>query len=196
MPRKSRDRIDSKSMAVTRYLLTCACGRAISVASSQAGSTISCPDCGAAVDIPTIRGLRDLPIDEKPADRETVSTSSKSSWSLLLGLTAGICFLSLLISLGIGSYLGLQRIANPTPFTLEDELAYGDDMINSYQPSDLWDIWTFYRVEGLTIKKPSVYFETKRLLEVRDRWIWVSFITSAVALVGFIGTILVARGKR
>jgi len=44
----------------TKYLLTCTCGQQSKVDSRQAGLTIPCR-CGARLEVPTLRGLAELP---------------------------------------------------------------------------------------------------------------------------------------
>lgn len=44
------------------YLTTCHCGREIRVASGQAGTVVRCSRCGAAIELPSLSRLRQLPI--------------------------------------------------------------------------------------------------------------------------------------
>ncbi len=84
----------------TRYLLPCSCGLSTPVETAQAGENIHCA-CGATLDIPTLRGLRNLqpaPLDER---------SQGPSWNP----GKGILFLGVLVilaGLGILAYLKLS----------------------------------------------------------------------------------------
>jgi hypothetical protein len=53
---------------MTKYLLSCACGKSTPIELAQAGETITC-DCGAQMAAPTMRGLKTLPVvpDAMPA---------------------------------------------------------------------------------------------------------------------------------
>src|SRR5678815_2344165 len=47
------------TLLMSHYLLPCACGQQISVSAAQAGESLRC-SCGAMVEVPTMRGLREL----------------------------------------------------------------------------------------------------------------------------------------
>ena len=46
--------------SMTKYLLTCECGKTVTVDIGQAGEQVAC-QCGAKLDVPPLRKLRHLP---------------------------------------------------------------------------------------------------------------------------------------
>lgn len=72
----------------TEYLLPCSCGHKLRIDRSQAGLSLSCPQCGAEVAVPTLRGLDRL--------EQVVPAVSKASGEW--GLRQGVLFLGCLIA--------------------------------------------------------------------------------------------------
>ena len=78
------------------YLITCRCDAVHRVTTRQAGQTIACP-CGAQLDVPTLRGLRQLP-------RETTDHNDTVSWSFARGILFAV---GLIFAVGGGAGAGL-----------------------------------------------------------------------------------------
>jgi hypothetical protein len=77
---------------MTKYLVPCTCGKSVAVDASQAGLQIRC-ECGNELDVPTMRGLRQLPTAEAgPAD---ASAQRAGAW----GPRQGMMFLGGVIAL-------------------------------------------------------------------------------------------------
>ncbi len=72
----------------TEYLLPCTCGHKLAVDRSQAGLSAPCPQCGAELTIPTLRGLDRLERAEPEAGQ------SAQDW----GLRQAVIFLGCVIS--------------------------------------------------------------------------------------------------
>ncbi|TWT30164.1 hypothetical protein KOR34_47220 [Posidoniimonas corsicana] len=82
----------------TKHLLPCDCGKSIRVEPSQAGDRVVC-ECGAELDVPPLRQLRDLPLDVQPGDAP--SARGGGEWSFRAGvLTAGLLIAAVLAGLG------------------------------------------------------------------------------------------------
>lgn len=81
------------------YLLPCSCGEQTVVSTAQAGETIRCA-CGAELQVPTMRGLREL----EPLERSSATSGRAVTWddqhrvAFLLALGALTC-------LGVAIYL-------------------------------------------------------------------------------------------
>jgi hypothetical protein len=58
------------------YLVPCTCGKTVRVRARQAGEQVTCA-CGAAVNVPTIRGLKQL---QTVVDETEKPTQQRSSW--------------------------------------------------------------------------------------------------------------------
>ncbi len=65
------------------HLLTCECGRKLSVNTKQSGQELTC-ECGKRLVVPTMRGLSQLPVDPasqaSPSPRSSVE-AARSAWS-------------------------------------------------------------------------------------------------------------------
>jgi cytochrome c-type biogenesis protein CcmH/NrfG len=85
------------------YLLPCLCGRQLSVSSAQAGQTVQC-ECGQAVEVPTMRGLRELEV----ADAR--SAARAENWGDRQRVTLGL-FIASLGCLAVAAYLAIEAPA-------------------------------------------------------------------------------------
>jgi hypothetical protein len=85
-----------------KYLLPCKCGHRTEVDGGQAGQRIVCA-CGAPLDVPTMRELRNLDPVELPTRR-------KAPWTRLQGVLFVVGMLVLSVCIGVGIYfLQLRR---------------------------------------------------------------------------------------
>src|SRR5665213_22995 len=108
-----------------RYLLPCTCGLSTPVETAQAGETIHCP-CGAKLDVPTLRGLRNLPSVPLEAGAPG-PTWHPGKGILFLGV------LAILAGLGIEAYL---RWSVPTV-----DVASIHKGSLTMSPADSWQTW-------------------------------------------------------
>jgi hypothetical protein len=118
---------------MSKRLLTCECGRAVPVELGQAGGRALCA-CGATLQVPTLRRLRELPVATDQPVAET------SAWRPQFGAAAGavlIAAIAALASLGI-------RITEPN--VREFDLAAmkrAVGQIEELRPVELWQWWVF-----------------------------------------------------
>ncbi len=73
-----------------RYLLPCSCGQEVPVETRQAGGTVTCA-CGQALVAPSLRGLRQLPVEESHA-------VARREW----GVRQGAVMLCIVLAIGMG----------------------------------------------------------------------------------------------
>ena len=174
---------------MSQFLLPCACGAKIPVNKSQAGMTLPCPQCGQAMDVPTIRKLAEF----APADSATKVVKNARAWNWL-GPIAAISFVAALIALTYGGYLAYERYSYISQLTenganldtTEAEfMAELRKKALQSAPSDTWDYWNVMIVDGLKDPDPPDLFKFQRYLASRVPEIRVSFITAAVCLVIF-----------
>ncbi len=174
---------------MSQFLLPCACGANIPVNRSQAGMSLPCPQCGKAIDVPTIRKLAEF-ASAVPA-KKAIKTSN--SWNLL-GVIAAISFIVGLAGLTYGGYLVYDR------YTITSQLAQNDVDLNKTEaefmegirtkalqsaPSDTWDYWNIMVEEGLKDPDPPDLFKFKRYLASRVPEMIGSLITGGVGLAIF-----------
>jgi hypothetical protein len=79
-----------------QYLLPCSCGQKVRVEPAQAGGQVACA-CGANLNVPTLRGLKQLEI--APPDEAAVRRSAGRQWGPVRGAMFSIGLLVVVISL-------------------------------------------------------------------------------------------------
>ncbi len=108
------------------YLLPCpACGNKLTVVAGQAGQLVQCT-CGADVEVPTIRGLRELEQISSVAESPSRWTSRHS-----------VAFLGLLIAAGALAFSLYLHLRAPVfdPGGYENE-------VQTASPEQSWEHWT------------------------------------------------------
>jgi hypothetical protein len=126
---------------MSNFQLPCDCGRSVSVTTSQAGQTVSCP-CGAQLEVPTLRGLQSLP----RADA-TAAAKRRARWENRQRAIFSLTLISL-SALLLGGYLWVNVPAPPrqaTPEEIKEIFAAGT-------PGEVYDV--FQDLQG-GIGKPA-----------------------------------------
>ena len=120
----------------TKYLLPCDCGKAVPIETSQAGEQVGCA-CGATLDIPTLRGIKQLAVEEPTSDAKP-----KAEWNALSGSMFSVGLLLAVIGVTAASYYFYQASLLPT----EDPNWYGTveaektlDTVDSFHLVDIWN---------------------------------------------------------
>lgn len=126
------------------HLLTCECGLSHRVGRSQAGQQISC-ECGKELQVPTLRGLSELPL----AEEKGVDASQSSAWKGWRAPTLATCSGLLVLSLLYSGYAFLQSFRNDLNYSTEDFIAEGDAAIDTFGPDELSITWTDFQTLGL-----------------------------------------------
>jgi hypothetical protein len=88
-----------------QYLLPCSCGQKVRVEPAQAGGQVACA-CGANLNVPTLRGLRQLEV--APTDDATIRRSTGRQWGPVRGAMFSIGLLVVVVSLLVLAYTYLQ----------------------------------------------------------------------------------------
>lgn len=181
-----------------KYLLPCSCGRQIPVEASQAGQQIRCP-CGAAVEVPAMRGLAELEratpepatgrssstehpsgaAQGMPAPSRAAARSSTSVWGtrqrlLLIG--------ALLSLLGLGM-AGWFHFARPRVVPTE-----------AMAPIDTWRMWQDLR-HGIDQHPDWEEFYLESLATYR-RWMIVASFVIGVGVVVMASSLLAPSRRR
>lgn len=118
-----------------RHLLSCPCGKPIPVATSQAGGSVACPECGASQTVPRLRDLRELPL-------EPTSGRARGGW----GFRQGVLTTGLLVSAALaagGAWFAANEPAPPAEFNAanRNELITAD--LDRMSALDLWALYEF-----------------------------------------------------
>jgi len=121
----------------TLYQIGCDCGRKIQAEARQAGETLTCA-CGRTIDVPTLRGLAQLPQVQQ-------QTATGRRWTR----TQGLCFLAGVIWLAVGGVATWQFwswAARPAEIQKFDHIA--DDFssrVDRLTPSESFTYWRMFR---------------------------------------------------
>jgi hypothetical protein len=153
------------------YLLPCpACSTKLSVVAGQAGQLVRCA-CGADVEVPTIRGMREL---EQVSDEPTTS----SRWTT----RHSVAFFGLLIFAGAFAFSLYLHLRAPVfdPSTYESE-------VRAASPEQSWEHWMANLRYGPRMRVRQAEHDAIARRAVKDqyveRWEWVGYGAAALGLV-------------
>ncbi len=147
-----------------RYQLPCSCGRVVLVERSQAGLSISC-DCGAALEVPTIRGLAQLEL--------VLSASDNSAWTAQHGLL----LIGALIVLVAGGAAAWRFVHLPEDVyskeAVDEFMKEKAEEIDRMTPSEIAENWQQFR-SGLYFENPASEkaFYARRAAYLRWNWVF------------------------
>jgi hypothetical protein len=163
------------------YLLHCtSCDRKHVVTTGQAGGQVRC-DCGAAIDVPTVRGLRELAeVHEATAPRKAWSTRSS------------VVFLGAVITL---AGLVLAGFLHVRAAQVRPHGSFADD-IRTMSPRDTWDLWSGFMRHGIGWSRNKGPEQLKAMKDYEElkRWEWIAFgLAGAGAVLVVIGLTLVGQ---
>jgi hypothetical protein len=117
---------------MSKYLLTCECGKKIPVDVGQAGGSVSC-SCGAQLDVPALRNLRHLP----PAEHETVP--ARTPWNARKGIAAaGLIVAGLLAAYALWDRFTEPEVVRFDPVRQIDAVNEG---LEKMTPAQAWHFW-------------------------------------------------------
>lgn len=167
------------------YRLTCPCGVAHSVSTSQAGQEIHC-SCGNSLQVPTLRGLKELPPSQPVAsERPTRKDADQARRpSILLGSLFAIIFLAIPTAI----FFGYQRMKLDTSLTQEADQQQAFEELDAAGPLQLSEAWDSYSTIPLgPPTKPPFYYVQRyaRTLE------WRIAIAGTVALLAALAAAVV-----
>lgn len=173
---------------MSSHLLDCPCGKPLTVDSSLAGGQIACEACGKTVDVPSLRGLKSLPLADTPsndAPQKKTATSRETNTVRNLG---GII---LLFSIGALILLIAFRLRAITGYTAEDAISFREQQIDSLNPVETWQLWGQMNEFGLGSR------DQIGLPALEDRRVTVLYILMGiVSIVGAVGVVLLIKGGK
>jgi hypothetical protein len=165
---------------VKKYLLPCNCGQKAEVDSSQAGLTIQC-GCGAALEVPTMRGLSQLQVVEAASPSETAG----SAW----GPGQGLIFLGIVIGLGGLLALGLVLQTRPQWRVHPEQI---DIHVDKLSVEQLWQHWLELH-KGLGSDDDPIRKRFESEWSTYRRRMSMSAIPAALGLLMIIGGLVLKR---
>jgi hypothetical protein len=165
------------------YLLPCTqCDRKLVVTTGQAGGQARC-ECGAAVDVPTVRGLRSL-------EEVREATAQPQAWST----RKSVVFLGAVITL---CGLALAGFLHVRASQVRPHGSFADD-IRTMSPRDTWELWSYFR-HGIGWNRDKGPEQLKAIKDYEElkRWEWIAFGVAGVGVVVIIvGLTMVGHRNR
>lgn len=162
------------------YRLTCPCGVSHSVSTSQAGQEFHCT-CGNTLQVPTLRGLKELPqIDPVASEgprRKDVDQARRPS------ILLGTLFVIIVLAVPTAIFFGYQRMKLDTSLTQEADQQQAFEQLDAAGPLQLSEAWDSYSTIPLgPPAKPPFYYVQRhaRTLE------WRMAIAGTIALLAAI----------
>jgi hypothetical protein len=151
----------------TKYVLQCpACRKKHYVQTSQAGTSFACK-CGRSVNVPSMRGLRDLPVaaDQPPAPR---GSAAKGGWgqrqaaafALLLAGVAAVAYACYLYATKPENPARLAERINAT------EQARLDEIAQNMTTEQTFGTWNDLKAKGIAVDAPI----PAELVRVREQY--------------------------
>lgn len=172
---------------MANYLLPCSCGRRATVSASMAGERVRC-ECGAELEVPTLRGLSNLARDEsiaRPARDRAWTDRKRLIFALVvLGLAAG----------AVAGYLAIQMPPAPQPVALPvDEVK-----IQASSPDEIHSAFEELK-KGIKSGTRIITPEARQAFEQRKQMTWgirVLLLLGTCSLGAAVVTALLRRGAK
>ncbi len=140
-------------------MLSCECGNKIAVSSSQAGRQIHCSFCNAVLQVPTLRGLAELPplvAEDSAVPMATRSGETASTWRWR-GPAMAVCAAVLLVTLASAGYFLRNWAQVDRSRDVEAHVAVMNKVFDKADPSELGQIWDEYSSLSLQKPEPPIY---------------------------------------
>jgi len=178
------------------HLLPCPhCDAKLSVAPSQAGDNMPCPECGQSVAIPSLGQIRQLPQAEQEAS-STQSSGSATQSDVSAIRRAGFLLFGLIAigSLMIAAYSGIRWYLIDVPATTEEHIAMIREEYAEAPAAQLIREFEDMERYGLELATPYRY---KVIENERNDWGQNASIAGAIGGVAVLGAVLMAGiGRR
>lgn len=170
------------------YLLPCSeCDRDVEIETTDAGRTVNC-ECGAALQVGTMRDIRSLAQATASADDDVGGTgqSNRRRWS---GTQGSVFALGVLIFFAAIAYYGSQYMAinklDLTDRTAMDK-ALGDRTIDSMTPFGAYEAWKMLMQLGIGEQEKPEYLlnlEAAESHRVRARYALVLAVIGMLVMI-------------
>lgn len=121
---------------MAQYLVSCRCGSQVVVSPSLAGSTVVCA-CGQSIDVPTLREMRDLPVESSEHGE------GGSQWTVRHSMAAA----TIIVAVGLAIFAGYlfwqyRHLDGQIPrFVPEERAKIVEENIRQLTPARVWELW-------------------------------------------------------
>jgi hypothetical protein len=175
-------------------VLTCECGEKIVVSRAQAGQEVKCGSCGAIHQVPTLRGLANLPLATASSQPQVAGTRA-DTWGWRGPVTAS-CLAVLLIATTYTGYALYVWAQIDTSFNADVHVELSSAEIDDAGLDSVLLAWDDYSKVALGSKRPPYYKELNDYSAKHLRHAIVgSVIIAGLSLVTF-STIRSAKKRR
>jgi len=167
-----------------KYLLPCEkCGEKTPIDVNQAGQQIAC-QCGQMLEIPSLRGIRELDVLEVLDDAGTAAP--RTSWNPGRGIVFVGGLVVCLFGLAVLSLAGLnwKHIIVPDRPTTNFERIGVE--IDAMTPAQAWDEWGRLRTDGIGRYRPPIHVLAQ---DAVDFWRTVMVVAACVAVAGILASV-------
>lgn len=172
---------------MSKYLLPCECGKGIAVDVKQAGQQIAC-ECGKLLEVPTLRGVREL----EPVRESAASSRPAAEWNS----SRGMIFAGSLILIALGgvvSYFGYGALRATPNISRELERESFDKSIDEMTLDESYEVWKEVRAHGLTPRGQNMFVNIRAFRSGQQRMLTVGIALCVVGSLGAIGSMLGRR---
>lgn len=172
---------------MTRYLLPCSCSRRIAVAAGQAGGSVCCPGCGAAVAVPRLGELGRLERDASGPEPADAGRGWNAARACLLG--------GVVVAVGAAAAASWLRGWRSAVAPLDEAAVRA--AVAAAPVEQVHESWLVYERYG--IGRPAVAEEERRVRQAQairglETVAWLTAAAGAAAGVG--GAIAAALRRR
>lgn len=171
----------------TRRKLPCPkCSTILPVSTMQAGEAIAC-GCGATVQVPTLRELRQLDTLEPAAAK---SSAKRPAWTAAQGYLFVAGCLLLLAAAVAHSRLAPRRTALDIRQPEFQELQVD---LQKVKPSEAWDIWMFFREQKLEFRPTPKFLKNRAEHRGLSLQLYAAWAAGALGLALAASSLLIRR---
>ena len=174
-----------------QYLLPCsACGAKTPVESRQAGETIVC-QCGQSLNVPTLRGLREL---ETATDTRPV-LPAKTKWSPLQGVLFSLGIVAALVGGGFATrhFVIYRSLAEHTVDRTEEVDQNFSALIDKLTISESMDAWSDMVKSGLTRDDVPTWVMARQISATQFRAMVIWAIVGGLGLAAVVAALAMTR---
>jgi hypothetical protein len=164
------------------YLLPCSCGRKVPISTRHAGQTVRC-QCGAELEVPTLRGLADLERSEPsgPTTHRAWDNRHRVIFAFLVGAIA---------SLALAAFMAIRM---PAKIELPVVSIDADTPILA-----VYDV--YYDLQrGIDVDPPTLSAEGREQVKLRELLLWgirIALGVGGICAVAAIAVMLSGRSQK
>lgn len=159
------------------YLLLCDCSSQFIIGTTDAGKTLQCADCGNSIVVPNLREIRELPT------AEPTNVAKDLTWEKQNGLLFGVGIVLFTLCLLLALFEFYQASQLNLNDTTEEEISYGNAVIDQMPPMAAIQQWRLIQSIGLGDQREVEFLQNKALYETHQFYAMLECGVAAFGLV-------------